>query len=121
MTTIVGTLFLAGCTTTTGSNAYDVAIVKTSFVGSASWYSSGYRTASGERFNTNDLTIAHKSLPFGTRVRLTNLNNNKTVIARVNDRGPFVPGRVVDTSRQVASILGFLPQGTAPLKVEVLK
>ena len=92
-----------------------------SFTGFASWYKSGFMTASGERFNTNDLTIAHKTLPFGTRVKLTNLKNNKTVIARVDDRGPFVPGRILDTSRQVALLLGFLPQGTAKLRVDVLK
>ena len=112
---------MAGCNTTQGTSITIASTVKNSFTGKASWYSSGNRTASGEKFNTNDLTVAHKTLPFGTKVRLTNLHNNKTVIARVNDRGPFIPGRVIDTSRQVASLLGFLPQGTALLQVEVLK
>ena len=93
---------------------------KNIFYGLASWYKQGIRTASGEKFNTNDLTIAHRTLPFGTKVLLTNMKNNATVIARVNDRGPFISNRVVDTSYKVATILGFVANGTAQLKIEVI-
>src|SRR5581483_1403418 len=71
-------------------------------VGNASWYGpgfSGHRTASGERFNRNAMTLAHRGLPFGTRVKVTNLKNGRAAIARVNDRGPFVRGRIADLSQ----------------------
>jgi rare lipoprotein A len=86
----------------------------------ASWYQMGTRTASGERYNPDGLTVAHKSYPFGTLLKLTNPDNNKTVIARVNDRGPFAHGRELDASRGTARELGFINKGIANLQVEVL-
>jgi rare lipoprotein A len=77
--------------------------------GIASWYGPGFhgkRTASGERFNTNELTAAHKTLPFGTRVRVKSLTNGKEVVVRINDRGPFVKGRIIDLSQAAAQALG---------------
>ncbi|ACA15269.1 rare lipoprotein A [Methylobacterium sp. 4-46] len=74
--------------------------------GRASWYGSGQRTASGERFNPNGLTAAHRSLPFGTRVRVTNTANGRSVVVRINDRGPFAGGRIIDLSRGSARAIG---------------
>src|SRR5262249_32158522 len=74
--------------------------------GMASFYSHGSRTASGEKFNPKELTAAHPTLPFGTRVRVTNVNTGKSVTVRVNDRGPFVRGRVIDVSHSAAESLG---------------
>lgn len=79
--------------------------------GSASWYALHSRTASGERMNPAALTAAHRSLPFGTRVRVTNKDNGRAVIVRINDRGPFVKGRVLDLSRGAARKLGFVSAG----------
>lgn len=80
----------------------------------------GHKTASGERFNPNALTMAHKTLPFGTVVRVTNLRNGKTVHVRVNDRGPFVAGRVADLSLAAARALDMLHAGVAQARLEVL-
>ncbi|NJK99168.1 MAG: septal ring lytic transglycosylase RlpA family protein [Spirulinaceae cyanobacterium SM2_1_0] len=91
--------------------------------GMASWYGPGFhgrRSASGERFNQNALTAAHRTLPFGTQVRVTNVNNGRSVVVRINDRGPFVGGRVIDLSRAAASSIGMLGSGVAPVRVEVL-
>lgn len=72
----------------------------------ASWYGSGARTASGERFNPNGMTAAHRSLPFGTRLRVVNEGNGRSVVVRVNDRGPFVGGRIIDLARGSARAIG---------------
>ncbi len=93
------------------------------FRGWASWYGPGFhgnRSASGERYNQNALTAAHRSLPFGTRVRVTNLNTGASVIVRINDRGPFVRGRIIDLSAAAARILGMMGSGVAPVSLEVL-
>ncbi|OQX15035.1 MAG: hypothetical protein BWK73_08040 [Thiothrix lacustris] len=94
-------------------------------VGTASYYSDkfdGGRTASGERFDQDDLTCAHGSLPFGCRIRVTNLRNNKAVEVKVNDRGGFSKhGRVVDLSKAAAKEIGMMGTGTAKVKVEVLE
>lgn len=79
--------------------------------GSASWYALHSRTASGERMNPAALTAAHRSLPFGTRIKVTNSRNGKAVIVRINDRGPFIKGRVLDLSRGAARRLGFVSAG----------
>lgn len=79
--------------------------------GRASWYALTSRTASGERMNPSAMTAAHRSLPFGTRVRVTNSNNGKSVVVRINDRGPFVKGRVIDLSKAAARELGFINSG----------
>jgi rare lipoprotein A len=80
----------------------------------------GRRTASGESFDHKRLTAAHKTLPFGTLVRVTNLRNYKSVIVRVNDRGPMQPGRVIDLTHRAASILGFMQQGMTKVILEIL-
>lgn len=90
--------------------------------GTASYYSYGNstRTATGERFNPQDLTAAHRTLPFGTRVRVTNNWNGRSVIVRINDRGPFIRGRIIDVSLGAAKQLGMISSGIASVKVEVL-
>lgn len=95
-----------------------------SAVGLASFYDARYdgaRTASGERHDADALTAAHRTLPFGTRVRVTNLANGRSVVVTVNDRGPFVRGRVLDVSRRAARELGFVREGTARVRVTVLR
>lgn len=91
--------------------------------GKASWYGPrfhGRKTASGEPFNQHDLTAAHRSLPFGTRVKVTNLKNGKSVVVRINDRGPYAKGRVIDLSRAAAKRLDMLRSGVAQVRVERL-
>jgi rare lipoprotein A len=96
--------------------------VKSTTRGMASFYGyeSGSRTASGERFNPEALTAAHRSLPFGTRVRVTNMWNGRSVIVRITDRGPFIGGRVIDLSTNAARQLGMISSGVASVKLEVL-
>src|SRR6185503_1794107 len=79
--------------------------------GIASYYKSGRVTANGERFNPNGLTAAHRSLRFGTRVRVTNLRNGRSVIVRINDRGPFVRGRIIDLTYGAAQVVGMHGSG----------
>ncbi|MCF6200002.1 MAG: septal ring lytic transglycosylase RlpA family protein [Hyphomicrobiaceae bacterium] len=82
--------------------------------GRASWYAlDGQRTASGERMNSRRLTAAHRSFRFGTRVKVRNLANGRTVTVRINDRGPFTRGRIIDLSKSAARKLGFLGRGSA--------
>lgn len=88
--------------------------------GLASFYWQPQRVASGGWFNPNDLTAAHKILPFGTKVRVTNLRNNKSVIVRINDRGPYVKGRVIDLSKRAASVINMTNAGVVPVKIDVL-
>lgn len=91
--------------------------------GKASWYGPGFqgrKTANGERFNMNAYSAAHRTLAFGTKICVHNLRNGKGVTVRVNDRGPFVRGRVVDVSRQAARTLGMVRSGTAPVRVTVV-
>src|SRR5882724_9142901 len=89
--------------------------------GLASFYTEGTQTASGERFDTQELTAAHRTLPFGTRLRVTNVTTGQSVTVRVNDRGPFVPGRVVDVSHSAAETLGMVEGGIAKVKLDVEK
>jgi rare lipoprotein A len=89
--------------------------------GLASYYSEGTQTASGEQFDPNALTAAHPNLPFGTKLRVTNVATGRSVIVWVNDRGPFVPGRVVDVSSSAAAALGIVGQGTAKVKLDVVQ
>ncbi|MEB3200275.1 MAG: septal ring lytic transglycosylase RlpA family protein, partial [Synechococcaceae cyanobacterium] len=91
--------------------------------GQASWYGPGFygnRTANGEVFRPGTLTAAHRSLPFGTRVKVTNLNNGRSTVVRINDRGPFHGGRVLDLAHGAASQLGVIASGVAEVKIEVL-
>ena len=87
----------------------------------ASYYQHGSRTASGERFNPSGLTAAHRSLPFGTRLKVTNRANGRSVVVRVNDRGPFIRGRGLDVSRGAAAALGMIGSGVATLHVAQLQ
>ena len=91
--------------------------------GLASWYGPrhhGQRTASGEIFDMYRLTAAHRTLPLGTRVRITNLENRRSVVVRLTDRGPYVPGRVIDVSYAAGRSLGMLERGVAPVRLDVL-
>jgi rare lipoprotein A len=94
---------------------------KPSSGGLASFYSEGHSTASGEKFDPTELTAAHPSLPFGTKLRVTNTTTGKSVTVRVNDRGPYVPGRVVDVSYSAAQALGMVRSGTANVKLDVVQ
>ncbi len=90
----------------------------------ASWYGPGFhgrRTANGEIFNQYAMTAAHKSLPFGTKVKVTNLNNGRSVVIRVNDDGPHIPGRIIDLSQGAAAKIGMLSSGTAPVRLQILR
>jgi rare lipoprotein A len=92
-------------------------------IGRASWYGDnfqGQQTASGEDFDMNKLTCAHRSLPLGSLIRVTNLSNHKTVVVRVNDRGPMPTSRVVDLSYAAARFLGFSSRGTAPVRLDLV-
>jgi rare lipoprotein A len=89
--------------------------------GVASFYTEDDWTASGERFNTHAMTAAHPSLPFGTRLRVTNVTNGRSVVVRVNDRGPYVHGRVVDLSGSAAESLGMVERGVAKVKLDVMQ
>nr|WP_291687723.1 septal ring lytic transglycosylase RlpA family protein [Bradyrhizobium sp.] len=89
--------------------------------GLASFYTEGSRTASGEKFDTHELTAAHPTLPFGTKLRVTNVATGRSVTVRVNDRGPYVPGRVVDVSYSAAQSLGMVGKGVANVKLDVVQ
>jgi rare lipoprotein A len=89
--------------------------------GLASFYSEGARTASGERFDARELTAAHPTLPFGTRLRVTNVASGRSVTVRVNDRGPYVPGRIVDVSYSAADALGMVGRGVAKVRLDVVR
>ncbi len=92
-------------------------------VGVASWYGGmfhGRTTASGEPYDMHAMTAAHPSLPFGTKVRVTNLENGRSVVLKINDRGPFAKRRIIDVSRHAAKHLGFLGAGLARVRVQVI-
>lgn len=106
---------LMGCATIRGSRGYFQ-------VGEASWYGREYHgrlTASGERFNMKKMTAAHRTLPFDTRVRVTDLKTGRSVVVRINDRGPFVKGRVIDLSWKAARRLGILEKGVATVGLQI--
>jgi rare lipoprotein A len=89
--------------------------------GRASWYAHTSKTASGERANPGALTAAHRTLPFGTQVKVENLRNGRSVVLRINDRGPFTGGRIIDVTRAAAEKLGFVAHGTAPVRLTPLR
>jgi rare lipoprotein A len=99
----------------------DAAGTQTASHGVASFYTEGTQTANGEKFDTHQLTAAHPTLPFGTRLRVTNVATGRSVTVRVNDRGPFVPGRVVDVSYSAAETLGMVGGGIAKVKLDVVQ
>ncbi|MGH6923419.1 MAG: septal ring lytic transglycosylase RlpA family protein [Propylenella sp.] len=88
--------------------------------GHASWYSLTSRTASGERCDPSAMTAAHPSLPFGTRVKVEDVKNGRAVVVRINDRGPYVGGRIIDLTRAAAARLGFVRKGIAKVRLTVL-
>ena len=92
-------------------------LAKAGQVGHASWYALYSRTASGEMMNPSELTAAHRSLPFGTEVLVENLNNGRTVVVRINDRGPFIGGRIIDLSKAAAANIGMIDSGVAKVRV----
>lgn len=99
-------------------------VVPQSQIGVASWYGPGFQglpTASGPPFDMNAMTCAHRTLPLGTTVRVTNLLTFRSVVLKVNDRGPYIPGRVLDVSRAAAKHLGFVGAGLAPVRIEVVR
>lgn len=86
--------------------------------GRASWYALTSKTASGERMNPSGMTAAHRSLPFGTKLKVTNKRNGKSVVVRINDRGPFIKGRMLDLSKGAAGKLGFIGAGHTAVCIE---
>lgn len=91
--------------------------------GKASWYGEshqGNRTASGEKFDMNDLTAAHRSLPMGSKVKVTSVTSGKSVVVRINDRGPFSKGRIIDVSEAAAKELGMIKKGVDQVRIEVV-
>ena len=114
---------LAGCMLLAASPVV-LSMPVSSADGFASYYGAGFhgrRTASGERFDQHALTAAHRTLSFGTKVRVTNARNGNSVVVTVNDRGPFVRGRVIDVSRAAAQRLGMLGAGVAPVRLDVVE
>jgi peptidoglycan lytic transglycosylase len=89
--------------------------------GYASYYHEPQRTASGERFDKNAMTAAHRSLPFNTHVRVTNMRNGKTVVVRINDRGPYSGNRIIDLSLAAAKQIDMIAAGVVPVTLEVIK
>ena len=92
--------------------------------GEASWYGSKYHgrpTSSGEPYNKNEMTAAHKTLPFGTKVNVINLKHGKSVKVRINDRGPFIPGRIIDLSRKAARRIDMINDGVGNVKIKYRK
>jgi rare lipoprotein A len=128
----VARLLLAGCvlivlatgcasTPRTGKQPISGMGLKSASVGIASYYANKYhgkKTASGERYNMHALTAAHRTLPFGSNVRITNLDNDRSVTVRINDRGPFVGGRIIDVSLEAARRLQMVSAGTARVRLE---
>jgi peptidoglycan lytic transglycosylase len=90
-------------------------------LGLASFYSEDQETASGERFDRHGLSAAHPSLPFGTRLRVTNVGNGRSVTVLVNDRGPFVDGRIIDITSAAAEVLGMLDVGVVKVTLDVVR
>ena len=117
--------FLGSCETLPSATAPGYRSTGQVYQGKMSWYSvktnHGTATASGEKFYNASQTAAHKTLPLGTVVKVTNLSNDKSEVVRINDRGPYIPGRIIDVSIGVAGKLDFVGRGVVPCKVEVLE
>lgn len=115
---------LAGAVLLCFSAAATAVSVGDTETGVAAYYSNvfqGRRTASGERYDKNALTAAHKTLPFGARVRVTNLQNEKSVELKINDRGPYSKKRIIDVSRRAAKDLGFIREGLTKVRLEIIE
>lgn len=112
-------LFLSGC----AHNNFAPSVSSNTLSGNASWYGKAFqhrRTTSGERYNMYAMTAAHRTLPLNTRVQVTNLKNGRTVLVRINDRGPFVHHRVIDLSYAAAKKLNMVGRGVAPVSIKVV-
>lgn len=130
MMALVSLVLVPGCANTGNANSRIAAAPKNPYtvksveLGKASWYSIktnyGTKTASGQVLCNNAPTAAHKTLPMGTKVRVINMENNKSEVVTINDRGPFKKGRVIDVTIGTAEKLGFVKRGIVPVKVEVL-
>ena len=113
-------LYLAGCSGSRDASQQRGEAIQT---GEASWYGPGFhgrQTANGERYNQNQLTAAHRTLEFGTMVRVVNLDNGKSVVVRINDRGPYARGRIIDLSRAAAREIDMIQSGVANVRLERL-
>lgn len=120
---IVAAVTVHGCSAENASSDSAAKTAKSAYeqVGTASWYGPGFHgkeTANGETFNQYDLTAAHRSLPLGTEVEVTNIKNGKSVEVEINDRGPYVGGRVIDLSHAAAVAIGIKDKGVAKVKIE---
>ncbi|MFW6005924.1 MAG: septal ring lytic transglycosylase RlpA family protein [Candidatus Bipolaricaulota bacterium] len=107
---------IIGLTSSPGEDYYQT--------GTASWYGPNFQgnpTANGEVFDMNELTAAHKSLPFNTKVKVVDLSSGNEIVVRINDRGPFVKGRIIDLSRRAAEKLGIIDSGTAKVGLKIVK
>jgi len=113
-------LFAAGVLSACALVLLATAPANASETGQASWYKMGFKTASGERFKPDGLTAAHRTLPFGTRVRIKNLRNGKSVVVRINDRGPFIKRRIIDVSKGAAQKIGLIQQGVTRVSIQVV-
>jgi len=117
---------LTACTTANGPTAPSVTINThnggplTWTTGTASWYGTGARTANGERYRPDGITAAHRTLPFGTRVLVERVDTGESVVVRINDRGPFIKGRIIDLSRGAARKLGILEKGVTEVRITAL-
>src|SRR2546428_7747809 len=119
----IGLLMLAACARTVTTSPARPTVLGSEERGLASWYGyphHGRRTASGEVYDMRDLTAAHRTLPLGTRVMVTNVDNGQVVEVRVNDRGPFTGGRILDLSYGAARILGAVGSGVIPVRLRVI-
>lgn len=121
---LVFVLFSVGCEKTQTKHLYPLLYDDYFEKGTASWYGADYQgktTASGEIFDKNKVSAAHKELPFGTWVKVVNLNNGLTLKVRINDRGPYVEGRIIDLSERAAELLGMKTAGLAEVTITVVK
>lgn len=114
-------ILLALALALTVSPAFASSKVSSKHSGRASWYECCKRTASGERFNPDGLTAAHRTLPFGSKVLVENVVNGKSVVVRINDRGPFVKSRLIDLSRGAARRIGLIGTGVGSVRIQVIE
>jgi len=115
-------VFSTGCSSVPMQSPSDlIGYTETGQASFYAWKYQGRKTASGERFNQYAKTAAHRALPFGTKVKVTNTKNGKTVVVKINDRGPFVKGRVIDLSSSAFSAIGDTNAGVIPVKIQVVK
>ena len=117
MRRLASAAFLTACMMFAGAIGADVYAQ----TGVASYYKSGLRTANGERFNPHGMTVAHRSLPFGTKVLVRNVKTGRSVVVRVNDRGPFIAGRVIDLALGAARVINLHRTGVASVSLEVIE